>query len=358
VSSLGIRSLSLSEKKEDIDWPAQTVVIPVRNEERFIESTIVSLQNQDYPKDKLEIIIVDGQSDDATADIVKRIAAVDSRIKLMFNPGRLSSAGRNIGARAAKGEIVTYVDGHTYIEGNQLLKNIARSMNEKGVSVLSRPQFMETPDNGFFQQAVALARRSPFGHGLDSTIYLEEEKYVEATSSGASYKKEVFEKVGYFDEDFDAAEDLDFNYRVHRQGYTSFSSPRLSVFYYPRESLGGLFQQMKRYGIGRFRFLLKHRKGFGSGTLFPPLLVAGPPIALLLSIAWPFMLWPLAVGAALYLALDVGSAAIISVRHNWRYIRIVPLIYLVVHIGLGWGFLSEMVRVATGRRTRIRYKTP
>ncbi len=357
MSFLSISSISLSVKKEDIDWPTQTVVIPVRNEERFIESTIVSLQKQDYPKDKLEIVIVDGQSDDATVDIIKRMAASDSRIKYIDNPGRLSSAGRNIGARAAKGEIVTYIDGHTYIDGNQLLKNIARSMNEKGVSVLSRPQFMETPNNGFFQQAVALARRSPFGHGLDSTIYLEEEKYVEATSSGASYKKEVFEKVGYFDEDFDAAEDLDFNYRVHQQGYASFSSPRFSVFYYPRETLGGLFRQMRRYGIGRFRFLLKHRKGFGSGTLLPPILIAGPPVALLLSIFWPFILWPLAVGATLYLALNLGSAATISIRHNWRYIRIVPLIYLVVHIGLGWGFLSEMARTVTGKRTRIRFKT-
>ena len=118
---------------------------------------------------------------------------------------------------------------------------------------LSRPQFLDTPENTFFQRAVSLARKSAVGHGLDSTIYTDKDMYVDPSSSGASYKKSVFDEVGYFDERFDACEDVEFNYRVHKSGRRSFTSLALAVYYYPRTGIRSLFKQMKRYGVGRMR---------------------------------------------------------------------------------------------------------
>jgi GT2 family glycosyltransferase len=330
--------------------PKQTIVIPIRNEERFIAATIGFVQCQDYPVDKTEIIVVDGDSDDGTVGIVQAIADKDPRVMLLHNPRRLSSAARNIGANAGGGEIVTYIDGHTYINSTQLLENIARAMEDNGVSILSRPQFLETPDNDFFQRAVALARRSAFGHGLDSTIYLSEDRIVDPTSSGASYRREVFEKIGYFDERFDAAEDWEFNYRAHLAGYKSFTSPSLAVYYYPRHDFAGLFKQMRRYGIGRFRFFRKHRAGIGSGALFPALFVIGPPLTLLLSLVSPIFLVLFAIGTGGYLALALASSIAVAARHGWRYFRLLPFIYMTIHWALGWGFLSEMAATFLGRR--------
>ncbi len=230
------------------------------------------------------------------------------------------------------------------------MKNIARAMTEKEVSVLSRPQFLETPDNDFFQRAVALARRSALGHGLDSTIYLAEDRFVEPTSSGASYRKEVFERIGYFDENFDAAEDWEFNFRAHLAGYKSFSSTDFAVYYYPRNSFGGLFRQMKRYGVGRFRFWRKHRTGLSSGSLFPALFVAGPPAMVLLSLISPLFLYLLAGAAGLYIALNLASSIYVASRSGWQYFRVLPFIYFTIHWSLGWGFLSEMIDTLRGKR--------
>jgi len=335
---------------ENENSPRQTIVIPIRNEGKFIASTIGFIQSQDYPKDKLEIIIVDGDSDDRTVEIVSDMAKSDPCLKVLHNPKRLSSAARNIGVRAATGEIITFIDGHTYIDNPSLLKNIASAMKKKNISVLSRPQFLETPDNTVFQRAVALARRSIFGHGLDSTIYLARDDYVDPTSSGATYRKEVFEKVGYFDERFDAAEDWEFNYRVHLAGYRSFSSLGFAVYYYPRTNLRGLFHQMKRYGIGRFRFFRKHRAGLASGALFPIFLVLGFPFLCALSILFPIFFPLLVLSAGLYVAANLAFSLLIAIRRGWKYIKILPFIFLAIHWGLGWGFVSELLNRLFGKR--------
>jgi succinoglycan biosynthesis protein ExoA len=333
----------------DNDLPLISVIVPVRNEEKFIARTLQYILKQDYPDDKLEVIVVDGVSDDKTAAIVEEIAAGDPRVKLLSNPKRLSSAARNIGAKAARGDIITYIDGHVYIDNGRLLKDVAGIMGDRKVSVLSRPQFLDTPGNSFFQQAVAAARKSIFGHGLDSTIYTREDKFVDPDSSGAAYRREVFEKVGYFDEDFDAAEDWEFNYRVGRAGFKSFTSFRLAVYYYPRKNLVGLFRQMKRYGIGRFRFLIKHRRGLSSGTLFPVLFVMGLIILPLLSLISGLGTVLLGIFLGSYLAIDLFFSIIASIKNNFRFLIVLPPIYFIIHAGTGWGFISEALRRLTGK---------
>jgi glycosyltransferase involved in cell wall biosynthesis len=331
------------------ETPKISIVVPIRNEEKYIVTTIKYILTQDYPDEKLEIIIAAGESDDHTDEIIDDLAAKDSRIRVIHNPRGFSSAGRNIGAKSASGEIITFIDGHTYIDDRMLLRNIVEFMTEKDVSVLSRPQFLDTPENSFFQEAVSLARKSPIGHGLDSTIYTKEDKYVNPTSSGATYKKEVFNKVGGFDERFDACEDVDFNYRVAQSGYKSFTSMRLAVFYYPRESLGGLFRQMKRYGVGRFRLACKHPPTLSIGTLVPPLITAGLPFLAVLSFFVNILLYPFLLIAGLYVTGIFGSSLAVSLRNGIRFFPILPPIYFVIHLGMGWGFLMEMGRTLIGK---------
>jgi glycosyltransferase involved in cell wall biosynthesis len=324
-------------------WPKISVVLPIRNEARFIGRTIRYLQEQDYPIDKLEILAVVGDSDDNTVPIVQQIAAGDERVKYLHNPKKWSSSARNVGAKAATGEIITYVDGHTYIDNNQLLKNTARLMAENDVAVLSRPQFLDTPDNSPFQRAVALARRSALGHGLDSTIYSDQDMFVNPASAGASYKRKVFEKVGYFDESFDASEDYEFNHRVAQAGYRAFTSLKLAVYYYPRDSLGALFSQMVRYGIGRMRLARKHPATLGLGTLVPPLFTAGLVVLPLLSLVLPWLVHLFALLYGLYLLAVLVTSFTVAAHISAAYFFLLPPIYLCIHLGLGYGFLRELI---------------
>lgn len=330
--------------------PTLSVVIPVRNEEKYIAATIGFIQMQDYPNEKVEILVVDGESDDSTVEIVNSITGQDSRVRLLHNPGRLSSAGRNIGAKSATGEIITFIDGHTYIDNDQLLRNTSRLIEEKDVSVLSRPQFLDTPENTVFQKAVSFARKAPLGHGLDSTIYCDQDKYVNPTSAGASYRREVFETIGYFDEQFDASEDYEFNYRVSQAGYQAFTSLKLAVYYYPRRSLGALFKQMVRYGRGRMRLARKHLGTLGLGTLIPPAFVLGLlglPIAHTLP---PWMAQSYLASYLLYALVVMVSATGVAIRQGVVYLVLLPPVFLAIHIGLGYGFLLELVTGKTKPR--------
>ena len=331
------------------DLPKISIVIPIRNEGKYIASTITYLQKQDYPADRMEILVADSGSNDRTREIVADLAARDTRIRLFDNPRQLASAGRNIGVRNATADIITFIDGHTYIDNDLLLKNTVKLMAEKDVSVLSRPQFLETPDNNFFQRAVSFARKSVIGHGLDSTIYTDEEKFVNPSSSGATYRKEVFGKVGEFDERFDACEDVEFNYRVHLKGYDSFTSPRLAVYYYPRDSVGGLFRQLKRYGIGRFRLACKHRKTLTFGTLIPFFITVGFPLLGILSFFSDILFYVFLVSIILYLATVLALSLAISLKRGISYFLILPVIFVTIHGALGIGFLTEFVRTLIGK---------
>jgi glycosyltransferase involved in cell wall biosynthesis len=321
--------------------PFISIIIPVYNEERHIERTLETLLGQEYPAHAFEIIVVDGMSGDRTAALVRAVSLRDSRVSLLANPKRLSSAARNIGIRAARGEIITFIDGHVHIGTDQLLKNTARLMADKEVRVLSRPQFLDTPDNKRFQDAVALVRRSRLGHGSGSTIYASTEAYVDADSAGATYHREVVESVGEFDESFDAAEDFEFNYRVRMAGYRSFSSGKLAVAYYPRASFPALFTQMCRYGIGRLRLLRKHRDPGASGIIALLIPAAGYGALLAASLVFPPLLYVCAGLGLLYGAACTASCLAVDRRRTLRHLPLIPFIFATVHLGLLWGFVGE-----------------
>ena len=324
------------------DFPFITVVMPIRNEERYIASTLKQLLEQDYPRDRYEVIMADGMSDDRTREIVGEIAKEHPNVRLIDNPGMRSSSGRNVGFKNGKGDIFLVVDGHCYIPTDKLLKNIVECFDKSGAQCLGRPQPLDPPDLTEFQRAVALARASRIGHSGDSLIYANIEGFVSPVSNGAVYRREVFNKIGYVDEAFDACEDVEFNYRVEAAGFKTYMSQALTIKYYPRESLKGLFRQMVRYGKGRINFIKKHPETLNVDTLVPLLFACGFIITPVIGILWPFFVWTWALIYGLYLCLVLFSAGFIASREGWRYFKHLPAIYIVVHFGLGTGLARAL----------------
>jgi len=328
--------------------------MPVRNEARFIGDTLEQLLAQNYPSDRYEIIVADGISDDGTQQIVLDLAKAHSRIRLLDNPARLSSSGRNIGFKNGRGDIFLVVDGHCFIPTDQLLKNVADCFVKSGADCLGRPQPLDPPGLSDFQKSVALARASKLGHGGDSLIFGEYEGFASPVSNGAAYKREVFGSVGYVDETFDAAEDVEFNYRVELAGFTCYTSPLLTVRYYPRDSLFGLFRQMRRYGMGRRKFTRKHPQALTLNQLIPAFFVSGLFCLAATLLIFPFtgLLLPsllLALPYGLYLLLLLAAALKVVFKDGVRYAVPVPAIIFVIHFGLGWGFVKEAL-VTTGKK--------
>lgn len=330
--------------------PFITVVIPVRNEARFIGATLRQLVQQDYPRDRFEIIVADGMSTDGTQGIVRSVTRTHPMVRLVENRKRLSSAGRNLGFAGGRGDIFVVVDGHCHIGSDQYFNALVDGFARSGADCLGRPQPLDPPGLTFFQKAVAIARDSRLGHGGGSLIYSDYEGYASPVSNGAAYTREVIERLQSVDEGFDACEDVEFNYRVERAGFTTYTSPAWAVKYYPRESLGGLYRQMKRYGRGRYRFLSKHREAFSFAGLVPGgfvlslwLLAAAALLAPLSPfflglfdiLSFVFLMYGLAIG---------GESARCAAREGLRYFPLLPFIFAAIHIGLGAGFIGEMAQ--------------
>jgi len=157
-----------------------SVVMPIRNEERHI------------------------------------LAAIHQHVQMLDNPKRLSSAARNIGIKAATGDIILIVDGHCEFMNNQHFIQINKSFSNASTMCLGRPQLLDVRGASALQLAIAQARSSRLGHHPDSYIYTDRELTVPAHSVAVAYRRSIFAQLGYFDEHFDACEDVEFNHRVDK----------------------------------------------------------------------------------------------------------------------------------------------
>jgi GT2 family glycosyltransferase len=260
-------------------------------------------------------------------------------VRLLDNPLRLSSAARARGAAEARGRFVLFVDGHCRVPSPTLLADMLALFERTGADCLARPQPLVAEVEGYVPRAVAAARTSRFGHSVASTIYDLAERPVSPVSAGAMYRREVFEKIGTFDPDFDACEDVEFNWRLEQAGATCWTSDRLAVAYEPRGTLGGLLRQMIRYGRGRARLHRKHPAAFTVESLVPSAFVLG----LLLLIASPWLPVPLRtlvlVAYGLYVLIALGAAVMAARARGWALLPVLPIVFFVIHLGLGLGYL-------------------
>ncbi|MBC8876210.1 MAG: glycosyltransferase family 2 protein [Planctomycetes bacterium] len=333
-----------SERRELPRTPFITVVIPVRNEAKSIGNVLNQLLSQDYPANRFELIVADGESTDETVPVVMEIAERHNNVRLYANPRRWSSAGRNIGVRQARGDIVVVVDGHCELADDQYLRDLADAFRTTGADCVGRPQPQDVSDANAFQCAVAAARSSRLGHHPDSHIYSSKERFVPAISVGVAYRRHVFEELGGFDERFDACEDVEFNYRADRAGFRCYFTPSVSVHYRPRGNLRGLFRQLARYGRGRVRLFRKHPETLSLKSFLPGLFVLGCIIGP--GLAW-LSTWLLRVylGAILtYVLIVLATSVVIAIRQRkLAVLSWLPLVFLAIHLGAGAGMLVEAI---------------
>jgi succinoglycan biosynthesis protein ExoA len=337
--------------------PFISIVMPVRNESASIGITLEQILSQDYSPKRYEIIVADGMSDDETASIVKQFSYAYPQIKYIMNAGRLPSSGRNIGFKSGQGDYFVVVDGHSYLPDNQYLKNIVKSFEKSGAGCLGRAQPLDPPGLTRFQNAVAMARASRLGHSGDSLIFAKKEGFVSPVSNGFAYKKEIFQRIGFVDEGFDACEDVEFNYRLERAGVQCYMSPLLLVKYYPRKNIRDLFRQMSRYGQGRFKFIRKHFEALDFNQLIPAFFISGLVLLLALGLinwikmsvrATPYVtpvFYLLSIIYGLYLCMLIIESLRLAVKNRLYSFYYLPVIFLTIHLGLGWGFLAGGMKI-------------
>ena len=329
--------------------PSISVVVPVRNEARSIEHTLRVLLTQDFPAGQFEVIVADGFSTDETVPIVRRLQGEFANLKLVYNPGRFSSAGRNTAIRHAAKDVAVIVDGHCHVPDRGYLKNLAAAFDASGADSLGRPQPLDVPNPTPFQVAVSAARSSRLGHNPDSDIYSDQPKFVAPQSTAIAYTREVFHRVGLFDEAFDACEDVEFNERVHAARLTCYFSPAVKIVYEPRSNLKALFYQLSRYGLGRARLAFKHPKSLSIPALVPPLWVVWVILGGLASLLVPYLGWLWLASVGLYAAVLLAAGLVFGRKHGPGVAARIPAVFAAIHCGFAWGFWKEVVRQVRSR---------
>jgi succinoglycan biosynthesis protein ExoA len=322
-----------------------SVIVPVRNEGANLPRTLLGLARQNLDPAEFEVLVIDGSSEDNTVEVVREMQASFANLRLLFNPKRWSSAARNLGARNARGTYIVIVDGHCEIADRSYLSNLIAAFESSGADTLGRPQPLKVERATPFQLAVSAARSSWLGHNPDSAIYSDRPRFVQADNVAVAYRRDIFDRVGFFDESFDACEDVEFNTRCRKAGLTCYFTPSISVDYQPRSSLRGLLVQMKRYGQGRARLGRKDPRSITPPSLVPPMWLVWLGVSGFASLVWTPAAVAFLASLACYLVVILGESFRVW-RHSWgvSFYRL-PTIFAAIHAGFGWGYLLEAVRI-------------
>jgi succinoglycan biosynthesis protein ExoA len=313
--------------------PFITIAMPCLNEAGFIEGCLRAVQAQTYPRDRVEVLVADGGSSDGTRDILERLAAEDRRIRVIDNPKRIQAAGVNRAIREARGEMIARMDVHADYASDYLAKCV-EVLDRTGADNVGGAARCRAKDGG--QRAVCAALHSRLGFGGAAFRDPGAEGFVDTLFPGF-FRRQVFDKVGLFDEGAVVNEDAEMNQRILQSGGRIYLSREIELYYYPRGTVVELARQYFRYGQGRARTLVKHRR---LATLRPTLPFLGLMAGIISLIAMPRLAATAVAGYALTIAIEGARLA----RRFSAPAPLTCLVFPVMHVSHGMGFGVGLVR--------------
>lgn len=330
------------------DLPFVSVVVPMRNEQRFIERCLRSLMAQNYPQDRFEVIVVDGGSDDGSRDILESLSPEFTALRVVENRGRHTGRGLNIGLALAQGEVIARLDAHAVAAPGFIRESVA-ALERTGADVVGGP--ITTLGEGRVGESIAIAISSPFGVGNATFRYSRREQWTDTVAFPA-YRRDVFDRFGTFAE-IEAGEDDEFHYRLRDGGARILLTPAISTTYYSRRSLWGLAKQYFSYGQAKVVVLSRHPRRTRLRQLAPACLVLGILGTAIAAAFGGLMFLPVAVLAGIYLGVSVGFSLGLARQHGWQHAFRLPITFAAMHFSYGIGFLSGLLRRSFGQQVAV-----
>ena len=323
-------------------WPDVAVVMPVLNEENYLEAAVLAILSQDY-EGKIQVVLALGPSTDRTDEVAGRICAGDSRVSSVPNPTGRTPEGLNAALAATKQEIVVRVDAHSELSDGYIrlavetlqrtgADNVGGIMGARGVTK--------------FEKAVAAAMTSPLGVGSASFHTGGQEGPAETVYLGV-FRRSALERVGGYDPAFTRAQDWEMNHRIRETGGTVWFNPDLFVTYRPRPSVRKLAKQYFEYGSWRHEVMRRHPE---TRTRKSALRYYAPPFAVVLIVLGKILgTIGLVLGNALiwgyvlplgYLALTLLSSITLIGRARGGALWL-PIALMTMQLSWGIGFLTS-----------------
>ena len=309
--------------------PLVSIILPCRNEEKYITTCIQSLINNQCADFQLEIIIVDGMSTDNTVALIQKFTEQFSFIKLLQNPNKTAPFAMNLGIAQAQGEIIVRADAHAFYPENYVSTLVTQlySLNADNVGAMWKTEVL-TKNKKTLAIKEVLSNRFGVGNAL-FRIGIDNVTQVDTVPFGC-YKKEVFTKYGLYDTRLTRNQDIELNKRIIRGGGKIYLLPHLESVYYARETFSAIAKN--NYNNGLWNILtVKYTKKFSSLSLrhFVPLCFI---LSLLLPLFFYFLCKPLICIAAASLLLYLSFLTVICARLATK--KKLGFLYLV------WGFVA------------------
>ena len=324
--------------------PFVSVVIPCRNEARFLPRCLDSILSSDYPADRMEVLAVDGASSDGTRECIRTYAQWDGRVRLVENPQGTTPAALNRGIDAAQGDVIARVDAHAAVAREYLSRAVAH-LERTGADNVGGTMRTRAQDRGWFAGPIVAALSHRFGVGNSYfRIGSSEPRWVD-TVFGGCWRRQVFERVGRFNPDLLRSQDLEFSLRLKAAGGRTLLAPDVRSDYYARAELGSFWRH--NFLNGEWAIL-----PFVYSEVIPVSLRHLIPLLFVLALGagavlLPWSGWPLAAVLVPYAAANLGASTHVALaRRRVGYLALMPAVFGALHLGYGMGSVCGLFRAA------------
>lgn len=326
---------------DDRDWPAVSVIMPMRNEAALIAETLGAMRRQDYPGE-LELVCVDGRSTDATRDIVTRIAAEDPRVRLVDNPSGRTPNAMNLGIRAARHPLVLRMDAHAIAAPDYARRSVA-ALEDQGADCVGGR--WDIVGRGYVGSAIAVALTSPFGVGTADWRSSQTAGWTDTVPFGL-WRRDRLLELGGFDEALTRNQDYELNHRLRESGGRIWYDPAIRSTYYARKGPRALARQYLQYGFWKARVMRLHPGSTRLRHLAAPAFVAALAVGAVLAGALGGVWTTLYLGGlGLYAAASLAASALTVHRASkWSALPLLPPLFLLLHLSWGAGFWGGFAR--------------
>jgi len=327
------------------DFPFVSIIIPCRNEEKYIGKCLDSVISQDFPKENLEVLAVNGASADKTKEIVQSYAAKYPFIKLLENPKKYTSFGLNIGLKASRGAVILRMDSHAGYEKDYISKCVKYLQESDADNVGGVIETLPSKDT-ISAKAIALVLSHPFGAaGSHFRVGSDAPRFVDTVFCGC-YKREVFDKIGFFNENLIRSQDIEFNKRLKDAGGRILLVPEIKACYYPQATLGNFLKHNFLDGTWTIYPLKFGIRIFSWRHLIPlafisVLLISGI-LGIFLSFSSNLFFFILGI---YFLASIIFSLQIIIKEKYPKLFVILPVAFASRHFGYGLGSLFGLIKI-------------
>jgi GT2 family glycosyltransferase len=330
--------------------PHISIIMPCRNEVGWIRRCLQSIADNDASKDQLEVLVVDGMSDDGTRAIVEDFVARCPYVRLLDNPKRITPTALNIGIAAARGAVIMRMDAHVEYPAGYI-STLVRQLEESGADNVGGVWHTCPANESAMARAIAIGASHPLGVGNSHyRIGTTQPRWVDTVPFGC-YRREVFDRIGLFDEELVRNQDDEFNLRLLRSGGRILLVPEVACRYYARESLHKVWRMHYQYGYFKPLVVRKLRGVMTLRQLVPAvfiLVLTATAIG-----AWFSWIAAAAFGGILlaYTAAIAACAAPVTARHGLRCGLDVCIVFPVLHFSYGLGYLKGVLDFMILRRT-------